>query len=79
MLHEGITKSLILKEGNKADFNYSRPIIFLTSSYKIFAKAFQLRFQTILRDIINPKQNAFLQLRFILDNIVLTQNALHWV
>ena len=31
----------------------------------------------MLRDVISPKQTAFLPLRFILDNIVLTQEILH--
>ena len=32
----------------------------------------------MLRDVISPEQTAFLPLRFILDNIVLTQETLHW-
>ena len=32
----------------------------------------------MLRDVISPKQTAFLPLRFILDNIVFTQEILHW-
>lgn len=58
--------------------NYWRPITLLIVSYKIFAKALQLRLQPILRDVISPKQTTFLPLRFILDNIVLTQETLHW-
>lgn len=50
----------------------------LTLVYKIFAKTLQLRFQPILKDVISPEQTAFLPLRFILDNIVLTQETLHW-
>lgn len=60
------------------DFNYYRPITLLTTTYKIFAKALQLKLQPILRDGISPEQTAFLSLRFILDNIFLTQEALHW-
>ena len=80
-LNEGITKGLIAlipKEGNKADLNYWRPITLLTAVYKIYAKTLQLRLQPILRDVISPEQTAFLPLRFILDNIVLTQKSLHW-
>ena len=79
--HEGITKgliSLIPKEGDKTDLNYWRPITLLTAAYKIFAKTLQLRLQPILKDIISPEQTVFLPLRFILDNIVLTQETLHW-
>lgn len=32
----------------------------------------------MLRDVISPEQRVFLPLRFILDNIVLTQETLHW-
>ena len=32
----------------------------------------------MLRNVISPDQTAFLPLRFILDNIVLTQETLHW-
>jgi len=80
-LHESIAKgliSLIPKKGDKADLNYWRPIILLMAAYKIFAKTLQLRLKPILNDIINPEQTVFLPLRFILDNIVLTQEALHW-
>ena len=81
ILHEGMTKgliSLVSKEGNAKDLNHWRPIILLTTAYKIFAKALQLRLQSVLRDIISPEQTIFLPLRFILDNIVLTQETLHW-
>ena len=81
VLHEGITKgviSLIPKEGDGKDLNYWRPITLLTVIYKIFAKTLQLRLQPILRDVISPEQTAFLPLRFILDNIILTQETLHW-
>ena len=80
-LHEGVTKgliSLIPKEGDLKDLNYWRPITLLTAGYKVLDKTLQLRLQPILRDVISPEQTTFLPLRFILDNIVLTQEALHW-
>ena len=81
ILHEGVIKgfiSLIPKEGDSKDLNYWRSITLLTNNYKFFAKALQLRLQPILRDVISPEQTTFLPLRFILDNIVLTQETLHW-
>lgn len=81
-LHEGVTRgliSLIPKERNFKDLNYWRSITLLTNSYKIFAKTLQLRLQPILRDVISPEQITFFPLRFILDNIVLTHETLHWV
>ena len=80
-LHDGITKgliSLIPKEGDNKDLNYWRPITLLKVSYKIFAKTLQLRLQHMLRDVISPEQTTFLPLRFILNNIVLTQKTLYW-
>ena len=78
---EGVTKgliSLIPKDGDSKDLNYWRPITLLTASYKNFAKTLQLRLQPLLRDVISPEQTAFLPLRFILNNIVLTQETLQW-
>ena len=81
VLYEGMTKgliSLIPKKGIAKDLNHLRPITLLTTAYKIFAKALQFRLQHVLRDIISSEQIVFLPLRFILDNIVLTQKTLHW-
>lgn len=80
-LHEGVAKgliSLIPKEGDSKDLNCWRLIILLTASYMVSAKTLQLRLQPIFRDVISLEQMAFLPLRFILDNIVLTQETLHW-
>ena len=80
-LHVGVTKGIIClipKEGNPKDLNHWRPITLLPVIYKIFAKTLQLRLQPMLRDVISPEQTAFLLLRFILDNIVLAQETLHW-
>lgn len=79
--NERVTKGLITlipKEGDPHDLNYWRPITLLTSIYKIYAKTLQLRLQPMLSDVISPEQTAFLPLRYILDNIVLTQETLHW-
>ena len=80
-LHEGVTRGvicLIPKEGDPKDLNHWRPITLLPMIYNFFAKTLQLRLQPMLRDVISPEQTAFLPLRFILDNIVLTQETLHW-
>lgn len=81
ILHDGMTKGiigLIPKEGYTKDLNLWRPIIKVTTAHKIFAETLQLRLQCMLKDIISSEQTAFLPLRFILDNIVLTQETLHW-
>ena len=69
---------MIPKDGDPQDLNYWRPIFLLTSIYKIYAKTLQLRLQPLLSDVISPEQTAFLPLGYILDNIVLTEETLHW-
>jgi hypothetical protein len=69
LLHKGNERKLLT--------NW-RPITLLNLSYKIFAKALQLRLQPVLMDVISPDQSAFLPLRFILDNILLTQETMAW-
>jgi hypothetical protein len=54
------------------------PITLLNISYKIYAKALQLRLQPVLMEIISSEQSAFLPLRFILDNIMLKQETIAW-
>lgn len=68
--------SFIPKEGDLKDLNYWRPITLLTVMYKIFAKPMQLR--PLLMEVISLEQSAFLPLRYILDNIVLVQEAFQW-
>ena len=80
-LHDGMTKgliSLIPNEGDNKDLNYWRPITLLPVSYNFFAKTLRTRLQPMLGDVISPEQTTFLPLRFILDNIVLTQESLYW-
>jgi hypothetical protein len=70
--------ALLYKGGKRKALTNWRPITLLNLSYKIFAKAIQLRLQPILSKIINCEQLAFLSLCFILDNILLTQETLAW-
>lgn len=61
-----------------SDLEFRRPTTLLTVAYNFFAKALQLRFQTPLMEVISLEQLAFLPLSFILNNIVLVQETLHW-
>jgi hypothetical protein len=70
--------TLLHKEGNRLPLGNYRPIIPLNSTYKIYSKFLQRRFQSVLMEIINPDQSAFLPVKYILDNIVLTQKTLTW-
>jgi hypothetical protein len=64
--------SLLHKGGGRTTLNNWRPITLLNVTYKIFAKALQIRLQPILMEFISPDQSSFLPMRFILDNIFLT-------
>jgi hypothetical protein len=64
--------ALLHKGGTRSALTNWRPITLLNLSYKIYAKALQLRLQPVLMETISCEQSAFLPLRFILDNILLT-------
>jgi hypothetical protein len=55
-----------------------RPITLLNIAYKLYAKGLQLRLQPVLMEIISLDQSAFLPLRFIFDNILLTHETIDW-
>ena len=77
----GVTKGLIILLPKCSDLhllNNWRPITLLNISYKIFAKALQLCVKDPLSELISPDQSAYLKNRFILDNIMLTQETLSW-
>lgn len=78
---KGVTKGMIAllhKRGDWKALTNWQPITLLNINYKIYAKALQLRLQPILMEIISPEQSAFLPLRFILDNLLLTQETMAW-
>jgi hypothetical protein len=70
--------ALIHKVGDREYLSNWRPITLLNSSYKIFAKALQIRLQVLLPDIIHADQSAFLPLRFILDNVLVQHETIAW-
>ena len=69
---------LLYKGGDRQALTNWRPITLLNLGYKIYAKALQLRLQPVLMDVISPDQSAFLPLRFILDNLLITQETMAW-
>jgi hypothetical protein len=80
-LPPGVTTSMIAllhKGGQRTALTNWRPITLLNLSYKVYAKALQLRLQQVLMETISCEQSAFLLLRFILDNILLTQETMAW-
>lgn len=70
--------ALLHKRGVRKALTNWRPITLLNMGYKIFAKALQLRLQPVLMEVISFDQSAFLPMRFILDNLILTQETMAW-
>jgi exonuclease III len=80
-LHPGMTQGFIFllhKGGERLKLTNWRPITLLNISYKVLAKALQLRLQPVLMEVISFDQSAFLPMRFILDNILLTSETMAW-
>jgi hypothetical protein len=55
-----------------------QPITLLNVAYKFFAKFLQLCLQPVFMEIIDFDQSAFLPMRFILDNIMLTHETIEY-
>jgi hypothetical protein len=75
----GVTKGLIAlphKEGGRNTLNNWHPIMLLNVSYKIFAKTLQMKLQPVLMELISHDQSTFFPMRYILDNIFLTQETI---
>jgi hypothetical protein len=76
-----MTKGLIAllpKDANHEDLSNWRLIMLLNASYKIYAKAMQLRLQSLIPDVIHKDQSTFIPLRFILDNVLVQQETIAW-
>lgn len=70
--------ALLHKGGGRNTLKNWRPIILLNVAYKIFAKALQMRLQPVLMELVSHDQSAFLSMRYILDNIFLTQETISY-
>jgi len=70
--------SLLHKGGDKTKLTNWHPITLLNVAYKIYAKALQFWLQLVLVNIISLNQSAFLPIRFLLDNILLTHKTKEW-
>jgi hypothetical protein len=69
---------LLHKGGEREDITNWRPICLLNVAYKIIAKALQRRLQMALPEVISTNQTAFLQNRYILDNVLLLHETITW-
>lgn len=75
----GVTAGLIIlfhKGGGRCCLNSCLNITLLNTAYKVFAKALQ-RLQPVLMEVVSLDQSSFLSMRFILDNIFLTNETIH--
>lgn len=50
----------------------------LNTSYKIWAKVFQLRLQALLPEVIHEGQTAFLPSHYILDVVIVQNETISW-
>lgn len=55
-----------------------RPISLVNCSFKLLSKILTNRLETIMARLIDDSQSAFLKNRYILDNIVLSQEIIHF-
>jgi hypothetical protein len=69
--------ALIPKEKGAVNFGRFRPISLCNTSYKILTKIIANRIKNILPTIILENQGGFLKGMYIVDNIILVQEALH--
>jgi hypothetical protein len=80
-LTNGVMEGLIIllsKSGIRESLNNWRPITLLNVSHKILAKALQMRLQSVFMEVISSNQSTFMPMRFILDNIFLTHETIHY-
>ena len=69
--------SLIPKENGEINFERFFAISLYNTSYKILTKIIANRIKNILPAIIPKNQGGFVKGRYIVDNIILVQEALH--
>ena len=68
---------LIPKEKDATLITKFRPISLVNCSFKLLSKLLTIRLEPIMSRIIDPSQSAFIKNRFILDNVILSQEILH--
>lgn len=69
---------LITKDVNPSSFNRFQPISLCNASYKILTKIPANRIKPLLSNLIFENQRGFMPSRYILDNIILVQEAIHF-
>jgi hypothetical protein len=80
-LPPGFTKGLIIllhKGDGRCTLKNWRPITLLNVSYKLFAKALQMRLQSVLMEVISHDQSAFFQCALFWIISFLTYETIHY-
>lgn len=78
-LHK-INKSIIClipKEQDAQTINKFRPISLVNCSFKIISKVLTNRLESLMSRLIDSSQSAFLKGRYILDNVLISQEIIH--
>ncbi len=75
-VNEGLN-TMLFKARDKENLSNQWPITLLNVSYKIFAKALQMRLQPIFMEVIDKEQFGFLPVKFILDNVLLVNETIN--
>ncbi|KAL9963651.1 hypothetical protein ACROYT_G027178 [Oculina patagonica] len=75
---QGIIRLIPKKDKNLSYLKNWRPISLLNTDYKIATKALAMRLKKVLPNIINNAQTGYLPGRFIVENIRLISDILHY-
>lgn len=70
--------TLIPKIKDPISMAYFRPISLCNVIYKLLSKVLVNRFKPILNRLIGETQSAFVSNRLIIDNILISKEAIHW-
>lgn len=71
--------ALIPKIPHPEDIGQLRPISYCNFIYNVISKVMVSRLKPILASLISPQQSAFVGGRLIQDNLVVAQEAFHFV
>ena len=71
--------TLIPKKDRPQETKDFRPISLCNSSYKIIAKLLAIRLKSVMGDLVDKYQNAFVQGRQMTDNYFISHEIINWV
>lgn len=71
--------ALTLKVTDSESIGQLRPISCCNFMYKVISKIMVIRLKPILWELISPQQSAFVGKRLIQDNLVVAQEAFHFL